>query len=80
MTITSRRRPWRRGVNTQKLEVIPIFIGATGIVDRNIKSYLGEIPGSHNIYNLQRSAILSIAHMLRNVIHDHVSPRCLVNT
>ena len=31
-----------------KVEVIPVTIGATGIVDRNIKNYIRKIPGSHN--------------------------------
>ena len=39
----------------KKVEVIPVIIHATGIVDRNIKSYARKIPGSHNVYNLQRS-------------------------
>ena len=47
------QRMWNK-----KVEVIPVTIGATGIVDRNIKTYIAKIPGSHNIHNLQRSAIL----------------------
>ena len=52
----------------KKVEVIPIIIGATGIVDKNIKKYVGRIPGHHNIYSLQRSAILGPAHILRKVL------------
>ena len=33
----------------KKVEVIPVIIGATGIVDKNIKKYVGRIPGCHNI-------------------------------
>ena len=44
------------------------IIGATGIVDKNIKKYVGGIPGCHNIYSLQRSAILGTAHILRKVL------------
>ena len=72
----------------KKVEVIPVIIGATGIVDKNIKKYVERIPGCHNIYSLQRSAILGTAHILRKVlsikpdlvtgqdIQHHVSPRC----
>ena len=28
----------------KKVEVIPVIIGATGIVDKNIKKYVGRIP------------------------------------
>ena len=52
----------------KRVEVIPVIIGATGIVDKNIKKYVGRIPGCHNIYSLQRSAILGTAHILRKVL------------
>ena len=52
----------------KKVQVIPVIIGATGIVDKSIQSYLQKIPGKHNVYNLQRSAILRIAHILREVL------------
>ena len=42
----------------KKVLIIPVIICATGIVDKNIKKYVGRIPGCHNIYILQRSAIL----------------------
>ena len=51
----------------KKVEVIPVIIGATGIVDKNITNYVGRIPGFHNIYSLQGSAILGNAHILRKV-------------
>ena len=52
----------------KKVEVISVIIGATGIVDKNIKRYVGRIPGCHNIYSLQRSAILGTAHILGKVL------------
>ena len=30
----------------KKVEVFPVIIGATGIVDRNIKKYVGRIPAT----------------------------------
>ena len=52
----------------KKVAVIPVIIGATGIVDKNINKYVGRIPGHHNIYSLQRSAILETAHIPRKVL------------
>ena len=52
----------------KKVEVILVIMGATGIVDKNIRKYVGRIPGCHNIYSLQRSAILGTAHILRKVL------------
>ena len=52
----------------KKVEVIPVIIGPTGIVDKNIKKYVGRIPSHHTTYRLQRSAILGTAHILRKVL------------
>ena len=52
----------------KKVEVILIIIGATGIVEKGIQSYLQKIPENNNLYNLQRSAILGTAHILRKVL------------
>ena len=52
----------------KKVEIIQIIIGATGIVDKNIKKYVGRVPGHLNIYSLQRSAILETVHILRKVL------------
>ena len=60
---TECQRLWNK-----KVEVIPVIIGATGIVDKNIKKYAGRIPGHHNIYNLQTSAVIGITHILRKVL------------
>ena len=49
-------------------EVIPISIGATGVVQKNLKKYLNRISGYHNVYNLLTSAILGSAHILRKVL------------
>ena len=52
----------------KKVEVIPVIIGATGKVDKNIKKYVGRIPGCHNIYSLQRLAVLATEHILMKVL------------
>ena len=38
----------------KKVEATPVIVDAPGIVDKNIKKYVGRIPGCHNIYSLQR--------------------------
>ena len=57
------QRMWNK-----RVQVVPVIIGATGVIDKNIKKYIGKIPGHHKIYNLQRSAILGTAHILRKVL------------
>ena len=62
------QRMWDKTV-----EIVPILIGGTGVVGKNLKMYLNRIPGCHNIFNVQRSAILGTAHIFRKVLS--IKPR-----
>ena len=48
--------------------MIPVIIGATGTVSKSFRKYPGNIPGKHEIKELQKTAILGTAHMLREVL------------
>ena len=48
-----------------KAKVIPVVIGATGTISESPRLYLSNIPGKHDIKELQKTAILSTAHKLR---------------
>ena len=37
------------------VEVTPIIIGGTGVVEKNLKKYFNRMPGCYNVYNLQPS-------------------------
>ena len=63
------QRMWNK-----KVEVIPIIIRATGIVEKGIQSYLQKILGKHNLCNLQRSPILGTAHILGKVPSIKIKP------
>jgi hypothetical protein len=41
-----------------KCFVIPVIIGATGIVSKSVQKYLETIPGQHSIDSLQKTATL----------------------
>jgi hypothetical protein len=45
-----------------KCFVIPVIVGAKGIVRRRFKKYLETIPGQHSIDSLQKPAILGTSH------------------
>jgi hypothetical protein len=45
-----------------KCFVIPVIIGATGIVTRGLKKYLETIPGKRSIDSLQKTAVLGTSH------------------
>jgi len=54
-----------RNVNTK---VIPVIIGATGTVLKTFRKYVSNIPGKHEVKELQKTAILVTAHILRKVL------------
>jgi len=51
-----------------KCTIIPVIIGATGIVTRSLKKNLEAIPGKHSIYSLQKTAVTGTSHIIRKVL------------
>jgi hypothetical protein len=51
-----------------KTYVTPVIIGATGTISKSFRKYLSSIPGKHDIKELQNTAILGTAHVLRKVL------------
>ena len=51
-----------------KCTIIPVIIGATGIVTRNIRKNLEAVPGKHLIDSQQKTAILGTSHIIRKVL------------
>ena len=47
---------------------IPVIIGATGTISELSRQYLSNVPGKHGIKELQTTAILGTAHLLRKVL------------
>ena len=41
-----------------KTKVIPVIIGATGTISKSFRKYVSNIPGSHEVKELQKTAIL----------------------
>ena len=48
-----------------KTRVITVIIGATGTISKSFIKYISNIPGNHKVKELQKTAILGTAHMLR---------------
>jgi hypothetical protein len=48
-----------------KAKVIPVIIGATGAISKSLRQFLSNIPGKHEIKELQNTAIFCTAHKLR---------------
>ena len=51
-----------------KTRVIPVIIGATGTISKSFRKYISNKPGNHAVKELQKTAILGIAHILRKVL------------
>jgi hypothetical protein len=51
-----------------KTRVIPVIIGATGTISKSFRKYVSTVPGNHEVKELQKTAILGTAHILRKVL------------
>jgi hypothetical protein len=51
-----------------KTRVIPVIIGATGTISKTFRTYVNDIPENHDVKELQETAILGNAHILRKVL------------
>jgi len=51
-----------------KAKLIPVIIGVTGTVSKSFRKYVSNIPGKHEVKELQKTVILGTAHILRKVL------------
>ena len=51
-----------------KTKVIPVIIGKTGTISKSFRKYANNIPGKREVKELQKTAILGIAHIIRKVL------------
>ena len=51
-----------------KTKMIPLIIGATVTISKAFRKYVSNIPGNHEVKELQKTAILGTAHILRKVL------------
>ena len=57
-----------QGMWNAKAKVIPVIIGATGTISKSFRKCVSNIPGNHEVKELQKTAILGTAHILRKVL------------
>jgi len=51
-----------------KTRVLSVIIGATGTISKSFRKYVSDILGNHDVKELQKTAILGTAHILRKVL------------
>jgi hypothetical protein len=61
--ITEIQRMWN-----VKVKVIAVIIGATGTISKSLRQDLSNIRGKQEIKELQKTAILGIAHIVRKAL------------
>jgi hypothetical protein len=49
-------------------KVILVIIGKTGTVSKSFRKYVSNIPGNHEVKELEKTAILGTAHILRKAL------------
>lgn len=55
-----------------KTKVMPVVGGARGTISKSFIKYLNNTTGNYDIKQLQRTAILNTAHLLRTVGYTNV--------
>jgi len=48
--------------------ILPLIAMSPGTVSKSFRKYLGNIPVEHEVKKLQKTAILSTAHVTRKVL------------
>jgi hypothetical protein len=51
-----------------KTRVKTVIIGATGTISKSFRKYVSNIPENHEVRELEKTAILGTAHILRKVL------------
>jgi hypothetical protein len=51
-----------------KTKVIRVIIGATWTISKSFRKYVSNIPGKHEVKELEKTAILGTAHIVRKVL------------
>jgi len=51
-----------------KTKVTPVIIWATGTISKSFRKYVNKVFGKHEVKELQKTAILGTAHILRKVL------------
>ena len=51
-----------------KTVVIPVVIGALGLIKRDVNKYVERIPGNVSLNEIQKIALMGTAHILRKIM------------
>ena len=58
------RRTW----SLNEIDIIPVVVGATGLIKTNLKNYLESIPGCPSVNEVQLGAIKGTVSLLKRAL------------
>ena len=58
----------KRNWNLREISIIPVIIGATGLMKKNFKKYLASIPGEPSAREIQTTALKGTARILKRAL------------
>ncbi|MEO0971429.1 MAG: hypothetical protein AAFX80_24760, partial [Cyanobacteria bacterium J06639_18] len=53
---------------SMRTEIVPVIVGALGVIKKGSEEYLKKIPGKISQKQLQKIALLGSAHILRKIL------------
>ena len=54
--------------NMQRVDIVPIVIGCTGVVDNYFVRYFWKIPAEINVFELQKIVLLNTCYIVRRFL------------
>ena len=51
-----------------KTTVVPVIVGALGMIKKGTQNHLEKIPGNHSLREIQKIVLTSTAHILRKTL------------
>jgi len=58
----------RQTLKLETIDIIPVIVGATGLIKTNLKSYLRDIPGSPSVEDIQMCAITGTVSIIKRAL------------
>ena len=62
------RNSWK----LRKIEIVPVIVGATGLVKKNLSELCDKIPGKPAVSELQISALLGSKTIIKRTLAQHI--------
>ena len=59
-----------------KCKIVPVIIGAIGIVTKGLRQNVEGVPGKHSIDSLQKTTILETSHIIQKVLQPETLSLC----